>query len=538
MLASKKGINHTLTVEISEEYKYLVKISVFDSNNRIIESEISSRLAIVFRLPLGLYTIRIEMNGEIKDDVILLDKEKKYKIGNNKSYDDNIKIISPPQQFSSALLDGTYGSSHEYYTYPAVEWSKTDTYKLEEYNKEGNSSLFVFLRFPSIEKFDILKPTFSKPFYSDFKIVDEFGTLLTDFDSKKGIEFDEQKGWVAFNAILPNGIYYLLYTGNESRQIPIFIYRNWHTQFFMTLADQPLFGTIRIFLTKQREFFPNDGTNKYIDILLDKLQNQDFNLDKELIAMVAHGKYDSPMLGLICSYIYLQSMETRSDNLFQIIAQNMQNIILKDNQESPDLFALNILASNHFLNFKYKNESIIGTPMMRIGFEAILKASIQDKGLIPQNSINDFISENLYYDSPFNTFKPIPFGKTPVTRFKNVENPNTRIDEGATSVIGMTDFFDEKKEQTLETGLEEIDPNLDIFSISIHNYLNPNIINIIKSPEVNMGTEANWVRSSIINLLRTNDRLSINDISNQLNLSGNTITRIFNDWQNEIKDIK
>lgn len=536
MLTSDNKLNYTLRIRISDEYLYLINITVFDSDSRIIESQSSKRYEVSYTLPIGLYTLRIEMNGDIKDEVILLDKEKEYQIGDkNPNITGSIKIISPPKQFSSALLGETYGSSHEYYTYPAIDWSKKETFRFQQDSNNSNSSLFIFLRFPSVEKFDRLKSSFSKPFYSDFEIVDEYGSILTQFESKNGIEVNEQQGWVAFNANLPNGIYYLLYKGKEPRQIPIYIYKNWHTQFFMTLGNQPLFGTTRVFLSKHREFNPNERSHKFIDILLDKLQNQDFTLDNELIEMASYGKYESPMLGLICSYIYLQSKETKSDNLFKIITQNMQNVILKNNEESPDLRALNILASNHFPNYKYKKGNVNGTPMLRIGFEVILKASVQNKRLIPQNSINDYISENIYFDSPFNTFKPIPFKKKPTHKHYNIEKSiSATKDELLESIkIKAHDLtqISFKAEFLLPKSLNR---KVDKFTTSIKFLFDENLLNYIQStnePDI----ENSWIKSSIAEIVKTKNEMSINDISNELKISGSTITRIFNDWKKEAK---
>lgn len=536
MLTSEKKPNHIFRIEISEEYKYLVNITVFDSNSRIIESKFSNKYEVSFILPQGLYTLRIEMNGNIKDEVILLDKARAYQIGDKNSYTiGNIKIISPPRQFSSALLGENYGSSHEYYTYPAIDWSKKETFQFNQGN--NNSSLFIFLRFPSIQKFNEFRSSFSKPFYSEFEIVDEFGSILTHFENKYGIEIDNQYGWVAFNAKLPNGIYYLLYNGGEPRQVPIYVYKNWHTQFFMTLGTQPLFGTARIFISRQREFNPNEITYKYIDILLDKLQNQDFSLDNELIEMAAQANYISPMLGLICSYIYLQSIETKSDNLFNIITQNMQNVILKDNEESPDIQALNILAANHFSTYKYKKRSIQGTPMLRIGFEAILKASVQNKRLIPQRSINDFVSENLYFDSPFNTFKPIPFKKKPTRKQDNIRRSlpakeDKLLESIENNEIDLTQISSQD-EMLLPKSLS-FNSKIDKFNTSIKNLFDDSLFGYIQSTN-NPDIENSWIKSSIANIVKSKNDVSINDISNSLNISGNTVNRIFSDWDKEAK---
>jgi hypothetical protein len=396
MLTSDSFPNYALRIRVGDEYIYLVKISVFSSDNRIISTVKKSRSVYQYQLKKGLYTVRVEMNAEINDKVITVDSDKEYLVTSDYSQKSQSNIIEPPKQYSSALLEGqtvkTYGSSHEYYTYPAIEQSKRDTFF---YNSgeliQPNSSLFVFMRFPSIDKYNSLRSKWSKSFYQDFEIVNEYGESIFQFDSRSGLEVNENDGWMAFNATIPHGIYYLIYHGSEPRQIPIYVFKDWHTQFFMTLGEVPLFGTTRIFISAYREFNPKAETNKYIDILLDKLQNGDYSVDEELIEIAAYGKYDSPMLGLICSYVYFKSPQSGSDNLFNIITQNMQRIILKDNDESPDLRALTIIAAEHFKNSNYKKTAVKGTPMLRIGFEAIKNASVKNRRLIDKNSVNDFI---------------------------------------------------------------------------------------------------------------------------------------------------
>lgn len=535
MSTSNISQQYKLRVRVADEYKYLVKIIVFDSANRIVSPSQGSIYEYLYSLPKGLYTVRVEMNAEVNDKVIIVNSDKEYFITSDYSSHSIENMIIPPIQYSSALLGKTYGSSHEYYTYPAIEWSKRDTTSFSFFDPNtSNSSLFIFIRFPSIEKYMDMKKNWAKSFYKDFEIANEEGKPIFRFEEQRGIEVNENEGWLAFNAKLPNGIYYLIYHGDEPRQIPIYVFKNWHTQFFMTLGNVPLFGSTRIFISRQRVFNPQENTHKYIDILLDKLQNGDYSIDEELINMAAYGKYESPMLGLICSYIYLKSSETKSDQLFRIITQNLGNVILKDNDESPDIKALNILAADHFNNMNYWNTEIKGTPMLRVGFEAIKNASLKQKNLISKNSINDFISETLFYDSPFNTFKPIPFYKKEETSipqnniFKFTDN---RPFSGllANSVALEFDVLKSSK---------YFKPIVDEFAVSLKDYLNPLIIDHIKNTSMDSGPYSNWIRNSISDMLNSKENISINDISNQLNLSGNTITRIFDDWKNELKNKK
>src|SRR5690606_31074671 len=120
---------------------------IFDHNNLVMQSRSVNCHEMVYVLSPGLYTLRLEMNGFITDEVFFMESDRKYHIADRKP-DDAENILSPPKQYSSALLGETYGSSHEYYTYPVIEWSTKDTNVTNfGVSDEPLSSLFVFLRF-------------------------------------------------------------------------------------------------------------------------------------------------------------------------------------------------------------------------------------------------------------------------------------------------------------------------------------------------------------------------------------------------------
>jgi hypothetical protein len=72
--------------------------------------------------------------------------------------------------------------------------------------------------------------------------------------------------------------------------------------------------------------------------------------------------------------------------------------------------------------------------------------------------------------------------------------------------------------------------------MSIREYLKPNVFDFIVNSNFEVEGESNWVKCSIADLISTNNQLSINDISTQLNLSGITISRIFDNWTNELSN--
>lgn len=495
-------------------YAYFITISLFGSDNMLISPISNSGHQLNFKLEKGLYTLRVELNGEINDTIISVDMDKKIMVTDHQHENKFNTVVNLPPQFSSALLNSkTYYSSHEYYTNPSIEISTRNTFVISKKSvKQKNSSLFLFLRFPSLQKYQEYKKENGSLFYENFQLVNENGEVIIDFNSGKGIELDENFGWVAFNAQLPHGMYYLIYLGENSRQIPIYVFKNWHTQFFMTLQNKPLFGSIRVFISKKRVFEPDKQSNKYIDILLDKLQNNDYSVDEELLNTVAQGKYDSPMLGIICLYIYFKGNPSIKNNVFYTILENLRNNILKGNNDSPDIKALDILSFLHSnkIPVPFEKTIIKGTPMLRAGFEAIVHASLADENLIQQNSINDFVAESICYDSPFTTFKPIPFTQDEENFIFDDNNNNELFPDSGDFSESTKDNIDPKRKISFDHFKD---------SVCSGHFLHENSIE----------SENSWIRNSISEMLTKNKDLTISDLSRQLFLPKNTIARVLSE---------
>ncbi|MCW3126743.1 MAG: hypothetical protein JWO03_2401 [Bacteroidetes bacterium] len=535
-MSTSKNNQYTLRIDAMDYYRVVARVLIYDARNQLVSSG-GDRWPFISGLDQGLYTVRVHLNGAAVDKVIVMDKDQTCLIADEKaSIPAGIIHLVSPKQYSSALLSDCYGSSHEYYTAPAVEWSQKNT--AHGNNTVGigtstGSSLFVFLRFASKDKYISLQKCYPNKFFSDFEIVDEHGDTVCAF-RPQAVEVDEQHGWAAYSADLPHGLYYLMYHGPEPRQVPIYVFRNWHTQFFLTLGQAPLFGTTRIFVSPYRAFDPYEKTLKYIDILLDKLQNQDYTLNEELISMTANGKFESPMLGLICSYIYLKGTSIKNDDLFRAIVQNMENVILSNNPGSPDIRALKIITAKHFSNPEFDATGISGAPMFRIGFEAILDASVHQPDLIPENSINDFVSENLCSDSPFTTFKPIPFQQRNILR-DDIVLENLILDEPKDFGWDVKQF--ELPPDYVTFSFKTNIPGKDRFDVKIKSFLGDSILGKINS--LNTAPSRNsWIKNSIVGMINTDEGITINDISTNLNISGNTVTRILSEWKGEEKGEK
>jgi hypothetical protein len=400
-----------LNIASSSDYRFAIAVNVFSAfNERVYSGGIAK--PVKEKLPRGIYTIRVELNGQVSDMAISLTENTYIIIRKGPTTKEwaNARIIDLPELYSSAPLQDekfdSYKSSHPYYIEAAEKYSCEST--CSPFKKKEKNSLLVFLRFPSKEKFEAFKPTWKNEFANAFSLLDQTGKPLVDFGKAGTTEVNNTDGWLAFNAELPVGLYILDCKGESLRQIPIYVFGNWHTQVFLTLGDKPLFGTLRVFLSSERKFSRHNNTNKYIDIFLDKLQNNATNLTGELIDFAARTKFESPMLGLLCAYIYFQSKSHTHDTVISQMVHNLKTLILKNNTASPDLRALEILAAKHFGYTDFSKMPVAGTPMFRAGYQAIREAAMDYSELILAHSLNDYLSEYLYYDSPFTTFAPVP----------------------------------------------------------------------------------------------------------------------------------
>ncbi len=514
-ISLQKKEEFELRIILSQQYVYNTSIWIFsDKKETIVNPRVNSGRIDAFEkkylLPGGTYIVRVVIEGRCKDNTVLLDSDKLCGLGvQGDSIDQKLEA---PAMYSSALLPRfgddsfniLYESSHEYYTDSAVNISTLSLVRMQP--SLLNSGLFIFLRYPTME---LYKNKYkSTPYWEKFCIADNAGKTIVQFpencikdDDKSFWNHTPNSGYIGLAVNMAPGMYFLKYFGKDKRTVPIYVYENWYTQFFMTVADGPLFGTIRIFLSKQMKFDPYDEVHRYIDICLAKIQNRDFTLDDQLLENVARKKYDSPMLGLLAAYIYLSGKDASENDTFKAIIKNLQEKILTNSSESPDLWALNLLSYQHFgktINEKEK-PFIDGTPMLRIAFDAIRNTARKSPWLIPENSLNDLIAENQVFDSPFNTF--VPFDQLAVD-FKK------ELPETYTEMAPASSLEDALKLSSFEVDFPKISDEI--------NWLTP------KVPLEGVGATA----GSIINFTTQNKNASLYDIANNLSLPTNTVLRI------------
>jgi hypothetical protein len=561
------AIKFHLNINLPETYAYATSIWIFNDRKQLVaEPAVEKHLSRTYRLEAGKYTVRIGINGQIVDNEVVISKDTRFDL----SGVPGIASLAIPKLYSAALIadNQQYDSSHEYYTQPAIGISQIETfaYKRSQYRTSG---LFIFLRYSDAETFKSAHN--QEAYWNKFYLSNATGKVVVTFpqgciqdDNKFNFNYSPGSGYIGFNACLKPGLYFLNYTGVDKRVIPIYVYPDWFTQFFMTVADQPLFGSIRIFIEKGKNYDPFNKNNLYIDYCLMKLQNNDFSLDSHLLEMIAWNKFDSPMLGLLGAYIYLCSSESKDDRLFKTIVENLQKKILKNSKNSPDIWALNLLSYHHFNETVAIDQAttIKGTPMLRVAYDTIRRWAITYPWLIPENSLNDHIAENQVFDSPFNTYKPFqsrfqlllsshPTGgkhgkgslQIPVVNVLEIPNRKSFGFDGR-QIAG---FF---KTSIKPSNSRSLQKSLDIYKkitsgpavraavadIRLRykglDAAGDIIQNVIEDPQ-----KAGWIGTYILNAIKDGEAVTPAGIAERLNMPLNTIVRILKELHIETSDL-
>ncbi|RLJ80229.1 hypothetical protein [Pedobacter alluvionis] len=511
-----------IRIYLSETFAYVTQVTLFTAGLKKIDERNNhygfDDIFVDYRGKPGHYVIRLQVNGRITDTDLLVDGDTICAVGTIRYKAD--VILRTPELYSAALLNGemSYASSHEYFMQPAVSMSDSDTFTNFD-DPKPNCGLFIFLRYPNSERYS--QVPLADEIWSKFELLDYRGLPLIRFPNHTtqhdGLGDSPNQGWLAFSALLRPGMYFLKYSGSDPRTVPIYIYENWYTQFFMTVNEAPLYGSIRIFLAKKRKFNPNDKLHFYIDVCLDKISNGDFSLNPHLLDKIAYGKWESPMLGMLGAYLYLSGNETKNDNLFQKIVYNLENAILKNSSNSPDIWALNLLSYQHFNKTLPGDQPVAcpGLPMLRVAFDTTRRAAAIYPSLIKQGDVKDFVTENQVFDSPYNTFTSLPQQQfsTLLADENSLDISFENLKLNAFPVVNnLKDYLDQRNDSVIT--LESISPpsNSDI---------NEKLPQLLKNR-----SKIGRFGGAVINALVKDPSLSTEQIAEQLMLPVNTVARV------------
>jgi hypothetical protein len=385
MSSSSMPLKQTFQLKL-ENLSPDAKLTVYDGRDRVCFQS-TGESAVVVRLPKGLYSIRGELAGVMRETPVRVDQDAT--LVNS----EQLQIIPP--QYTAAPLKGT-ALSHEYYRYPSHEWSLKDTCPLLGTPNTADSSFFVFIR-PRDDSDEV------KSLDQLFRLhlLDASGTVVASF-SENVVKIDEKAGWMAFSARAPHGYYSLEYYGIPSRAIALYLFPGWQTQIFlMSHGRMLLFEGARIFLSRLGVGFnpERDDLTVATDLGLDYLQNDVNRLPKEVLQELLVGKFENPMMGLVAAHVLLKQGKLNSD-LLKIVIGNLGSLL----GECPDVSAIQLLYAMRRQE-KVNESPFEHPPMFRAGLEAVVRASFDHVELLPEGGEIETISPFKLADSPWSSWE-------------------------------------------------------------------------------------------------------------------------------------
>jgi hypothetical protein len=318
-------------------------------------------------LPSGLYPVRVERGGEMFEKVI-------------RHTGETSEELEEPLR-SSAVPTFDTVESHEYYSYTAKDWSTQDTGAAAACFKapRGSPRVFIFVRAASEEL------ERNKDLAKDLKLLRADGSVVTEFDASVVVQ-NRLEGWLAFSAPAQPGWYVLSHETEGRREMPLHVFPNWDSQLFLPFDRRPQLEGASFLLTPLKKGFdPEDRLTTALDAALNGLRSGldllPHNLQQELL----YGKFDNPMVGLIGAYSLLRDPAAKKETV-DIVTGNLNRLL----PGSPDVAALKIMAAQRF-GRPIKAAPVLFPPMVRMGLEAVIRASAQVPELIPENGLIDEI---------------------------------------------------------------------------------------------------------------------------------------------------
>lgn len=432
-------------------------------------------------LPKGLYSVTMKLDGTIINENIRLEKDTRF------------EMPTPP--IYSSLVAANFQSTQDYYAGHATLYSKVPT--VGPCIKDAGS-LFLFFRYTD-ERCNKTMNEEQVAMGDGFSLLDSNRRLLYQLDGDY-VQQDPDEGWMAFHVCLQPGFYYLHYRGRPvnplwendkglpPREIPLQVFKSddslqaltdkyWQTQVFLTFGHGPIFPSMSIFIMPKEQGFVSDEESYYrIDGVRHKFHNGVYFLPEKVLREFAIGQWSSPMKGLLATYVYFNSDVTKDDDLFREVMLQLPALLGTD---CPDLAALKILAASYY------NEPVpdveISRPCMFInGVRAAIQASVTRPGIIKEDSLLEDITDRLYCDMVWTSYKPLPL---PQKETEHTFVPNSilhaleqAIPSNATAEQISAGILNSNTISTVLYYIEKLDTDIEINDLAKKLQLPPNVI--------------------------------------------------------------
>lgn len=412
-MSSSERPMHRLVVEAPEPG---LGVLVIDAEGHIVARCADGQSRIEVDLPRGLYTVRSTRSGAFAETDLRLDNPK------------TVEATMPPM-FSASTIPGGV-TTHEYHTYPAWEASQIPTGPEQAWNGAADAGLLLFTRAPKkMLRYDL------SPQCPVYVGEDQFVKLsLRTLDGRTLSRFEADAkhningaGSSAYSAKLSHGLLILEDQGEFPRQIPVPLMRGWQTQLFVMHDRRLLWEDLRLAMVTEDALASRKYRNPFdesaedvraaqdMDAGLLALQNDAPSVAPQLIDAFLGSKFQNPILGLLGAYLMLMHERRKArDSDYRVDIEHIR--IVLDNLhallfESADVVALRLLAEPWL--GKPTLAPVTRIPMFRYGAEVLLKEAASDLSLVPEGSLLDLVSDRLYGDTVWTTWKPIslPLGR-------------------------------------------------------------------------------------------------------------------------------
>ena len=474
-------------INLKSDLKQLTHLKLFNGYNELLFDEYGE---MDVTLKKGIYLLWIEINEHVEQRMYRIDKD---------TFDQMNEIATN----SSMPLSGM-SSTHEYFSGQTGLWSHQVTNKEKI---ELGGFFFLFLRYEDENiPFDQSQKIFKNfnLLNSERKPVLHLSSLNTkmDFGKNNNIYY----GSIAYNTSLKNGQYYLVYKEeNFSREIPLYIFKDFQTQVFLNVKTTPYFGGLKISIS-QKGFDINSSQNQQLDALILKMFNGILVFPADVKEIVETGKWENLMLGFLALYIYLLSSKEKQESFYKKYIKQLEKLLPKD-KDAPELNAIRLLASVVF-HQKTPTKALIYPTMIAKGMQVYLEQSIINEIVIENDSLVQQVLTIMKADSIWTTYEALPMHKATslkpkITAFKSKSrNPRSGNSLGMStnSIINLDNL-------SVDLPLPIQDDTTWITETILHELANQRIENLtIKDLAVQLQVTQNSIRKSL-SFLKEKDAL-------------------------------
>lgn len=404
------------------------KLTIIDSVYNKIVSDTTGSLT--RKLSKGLYQVRIDAPGYYQEEYIKVLKDEEFVI-ELRSY--------------SSIPVYPFKSTHEYYLKPAERYSKENTYQKDASRKPN---FFFFLA-----NYESKLPGSAVPVIEEFYFFNDSKTVAIDLtlsDSYSNLE----DGLIIFTGQFDQGLYFLAHRPKErvtqdgqiekgeTRILPIYIFENYQTQFFLRYTNKPDFSTSRIYFSERMCFDHSDKVYYALERLLLAFSNYDYYdyLSDEDHINIKQSPYLKALVNILHSALYLsQSKEfslkekTSEKELKKLLEFEKQRYHESEVLQLPDVAYL-----KRSMNLTIDDEHDLADKPPVLSF-LMFKYSSNDNISITPASVMDRVAEFLKYDIFW-------------TSFTNIEDPKD-IAEAIRKGLEVPSTFDWIKSFVHNTGI-------------------------------------------------------------------------------------